>query len=62
MITHLKDKHSTRWHYKCPYCVLLFPSIEEVVKHRDEMHECHEEVKKELVEADQEPGVFEEFR
>jgi len=62
MITHLKEKHSTRWHYKCPYCMLLFPSIDEVIGHRDEIHECHEESKQELTGVEQDAGNFEQFR
>ncbi|XP_059470355.1 zinc finger protein 11-like isoform X2 [Neocloeon triangulifer] len=60
MITHLKDKHSTQWHYKCPYCVHLFASIDEVVKHRDEMHDCHESPEIGLQQKG--PTPFEEFR
>ncbi|CAB3369799.1 Hypothetical predicted protein [Cloeon dipterum] len=61
MITHLKDKHSTQWNYKCPYCVNLFASIDECVRHRDEAHGS--EHKEQGVGSAQKDEVeFEEFR
>lgn len=34
MISHLKDKHSTPWTYKCPFCDQIFPTIDDVNTHR----------------------------